>query len=84
MKKLFILIALLFVCGAVYASYIFNPTGGGPTTLTDTNGCIWRVGNTISTGGVVSVTLLSCPAAPPSPTSCHGQSIGLLLAITCP
>lgn len=43
------------------ASHIFNP--GGSSTLTDANGCIWAIGNTIDTSGVVSTTLISCPGA---------------------
>lgn len=85
MKKLLILLALLFFCGVSEASYIFNPGsgGGGPTTLTDSNGCIWSIGSTIDTSGVVSVTLLSCPSVA-TPTACSGQPIGLLMALTCP
>lgn len=83
MKKVILIIGALLLCEMAYASYIFNPgTGGGPSTLTDSNGCIWQIGSTISTGGVVSVTLLSCPAASRGCT--NGMPLGLLLSITCP
>lgn len=82
MKKIVIIASLLFFSAYVYASFIYNPgTGGGPATLTDSNGCIWAIGNTISTSGAVSVTLLSCPSAGRPCTT--GMSLGLLLAITC-
>lgn len=83
MKKWLILIALLFLSGVAYSSYIFNPGTGGPTTLTDANGCIWNIGNSIDTNGIVSTTLVSCPSRP-STGPCSGQPVGLLLALTCP
>lgn len=78
-----VIILQVFFCKELEASYIFN-RGGGATTLIDDNGCVWRIGSTISTGGIVSVTLISCPFVPTQVRCRPGEPIGLLAAITCP
>jgi hypothetical protein len=83
MKKLVLAIIFLFLCKLAFASYIFNPgTGGGPSTLTDSNGCVWQIGNTVTTGGVIASTLISCPGISTPSTCTPGHPIGLLLALT--
>lgn len=82
MKKLSLILFLLLFSGFLYASYIFNPGAGSSSFLTDANGCVWQVGNTVSTGGVVPTTLISCPQRGRPCTS--GMPLGLLMAITCP
>lgn len=52
----------------------------GPV-LTDSDSCTWRT--TITTGGNLVTTLIQCPAVVTSRPCTQGQSLGLLLAITC-
>lgn len=81
MKRILLILIIVFLSKCIYASYIFNP-GGGSTTLTDANGCVWLIGSTIDINGIVSTTLVSCPTTPRKCTT--GMSTGLLLAVTCP
>jgi hypothetical protein len=62
----------------------FNTASIGPVLL-DSASCKWRT--TITTAGNLVTSLLSCPAAPSTAVRIPcavGESIGLLLALTCP
>lgn len=81
-RHIAIISILILIASKSFGSFIYNPGTGGPTTLTDANGCVWLLGSTIDTSGVVAVTLVSCPSQGRGCTT--GMSLGLLLSITCP
>lgn len=58
----------------------FSLSSIGPV-LTDSAGCRWRTG--VSTLGALTTTSLGCPVLTASRKCLKGQSLGILLSITC-
>lgn len=59
---------------------VWTGTSVGPV-LTDSASCTWRT--TVTTAGNLVTTLLSCPTVVASRPCSRGQSLGILLSITC-
>lgn len=64
------------------ADMVYKTASIGPV-LTDSNNCTWRT--TVTTAGSLVTSLIECPPVVASgPRTCsRGQSLGLLLSITC-
>lgn len=62
------------------ADTLWTSNSIGPV-LTDANNCLWRT--TVNISGALETTLLTCPVVMAARPCSPGQSLGLLLSITC-